>query len=232
MGKKSFYDENFFNNQFRGSYLSAKKIVPIIKKFVNPRSVVDVGCGVGTWLKVFEENGIKDIVGIDGQYISKEKLMIDPKYFIPKDLSRPFILNRKFDLALSLEVAEHLPKRSAEIFINSLTSLSDIVVFSAAIPKQGGVNHLNEQWPQYWKRLFQRHNYLMLDPLRFIILNDRDIQWWYKQNVFVFVKEEKLKKVNKINLLKVYNQEFFLIHKSIFKKHQGILNKYFINLLD
>jgi len=94
-------------------------------------------------------------------------------------------------MALSVEVAEHIPQSSARTFINSLIKHSDLVVFGAAIPLQGGFRHINEQWPRYWASLFSENNYRIFDILRPVFWNDNDISYFYRQNTFVFVNEAR-----------------------------------------
>ncbi len=195
------YSSSFFKNQKKGSHKSAKEVVPLIIKFTTPKSVVDVGCGIGTWLSVFEELGVQDILGIDGDWVKEELLQIDRENFVSKDLQKPLVLNRKFDLAISLEVAEHLSEDSANLFIKSLTKLSDIVIFSAAIPKQGGTSHLNEQWQSYWAKKFSDKGYLAVDYLRPLIWDNKSVAWWYKQNTLLFVNKKRLR-ANKLPYVK------------------------------
>jgi SAM-dependent methyltransferase len=152
-------------------------------------SVLDVGCGLGTWLSVFIEAGVKDVFGIDGDHVDQSKLFIVEERFFIHDLRTPFDLKRKFDLVLSLEVAEHLPIESAEILISSLCAHSDRIVFSAAIPGQGGQNHLNEQWSGYWQEIFDQHGYQRIDVLRPQVWNNKSVDVWYRQNMFVYVKK-------------------------------------------
>ncbi len=118
--------------------------------------------------------------------------------FIPKDLTKPLKLKEKFDLAISLEVAEHLPEKSAEIFIDSLTGLSDIILFSAAIPYQRGTNHINEQFPEYWIDKFKKRNYLVIDCIRKKIWNNPKVYFFYSQNILLFIKKECLRKNAKL----------------------------------
>ena len=168
---------------------SAKELVPLFINWLKPSSVVDVGCGIGTWLSVFQDFGVKDIVGIDGEYVSKRLLFFDENKFISHDLTKPLNLGRKFDLVVSLEVAEHLPESSADMFIELLTSLGDVVIFSAAIPNQGGQNHLNEQWPTYWQGKFNQHRFNLYDCIRPIIWLNESIDCWYRQNMLLAVRE-------------------------------------------
>ena len=133
---------------------SAAEIVPIVRDYVDPRSVVDVECGTGGWLAEFNRHGAQEIMGLDGPWVPKAQLLIPQDRFQVVELGEPIRLGRRFDLVVSLEVAEHLPAARAETFVGSLVGLGDVILFSAAIPYQGGENHLNEQWPDYWARLF------------------------------------------------------------------------------
>ena len=141
------YTDHFFKDLHDGSDRSAREIIPLVFELIRPRSVIDVGCGSGTWLAVCQEFGVEDILGVDGDYVDEKILTIPKSRFSPRDLRKPFQIGRRFDLVLSLEVAEHLPAESAGSFIDSLTAHGDVVLFSAAIPHQGGMRHLNEQWP-------------------------------------------------------------------------------------
>ena len=120
------------------------RVVPIVLDLIRPGSVVDVGCGLGEWLATFQEHGVSDILGIDGDYVDRDMLYIPQQDFKTIDLNRPFTLNRTFDLAVCLEVAEHLEAEHANDFVESLTRLAPIILFSAAIPLQSGTNHVNE----------------------------------------------------------------------------------------
>lgn len=192
---KNIYNENSFGDG-SGSLRLAKVIMPVMLDLLQPKSVVDVGCGTGALLSVFHEHGL-DILGIDGDWISKDRLHIPQNFFQIEDLEKPVLIGRTFDLAISLEVAEHLPESSAEIFIQTLTDLAPVVLFSAAIPYQGGLNHVNEQWPEYWVKLFAKKDYVSIDCIRKKIWG-KDVGWWYKQNTFLFVKKEKLAANNKL----------------------------------
>jgi SAM-dependent methyltransferase len=163
-----------------------------------PQSVVDVGCGIGTWLSVFYEQGISDILGIDGAYVNRDQLLFPEEYFVACDLTKPLILpsdhRSSFDLAVSLEVAEHLPEESAAQFVASLVLLAPVVLFSAAIPHQGGTDHVNEQWPNYWAALFHDRGYVTIDWLRPQIWDNANVAYYYAQNSLLFVGEEHLAK--------------------------------------
>jgi len=180
------YDTAFYDGQSGGSYRSACRIVPILRELFNPTSVLDVGCGVGTFLRVFKESGVTDIQGVDGDHVPRDRLLIDRERFRGRDLGEPLDLGRRFDLAISLEVAEHLPDDKAGLFVDNLCRHASIVVFSAAIPAQGGTSHVNERWPSYWASLFARRGRRVFDILRPKIWRDDAVEYWYRQNILVF----------------------------------------------
>jgi len=184
------YSKAFFSAQQAGSKRSAEAVVPLIMQIVNPRSVVDVGCGVGTWAAAFKAHGVADVLGVDGDYVKPEFLHIPRDNFEAHDLQQPLHLDRKFDLVVSLEVAEHLPASAAETFVDTLTGLGNVVLFSAAIPHQGGTHHLNEQWPEYWAELFKWRGYRVVDCLRRRIWKNREVDWCYAQNILIFATPE------------------------------------------
>jgi SAM-dependent methyltransferase len=168
--------------------ISPSEIVPLIMEMVRPSSVLDVGCGIGTWLKAFEQLGVCNYFGVDGNYVDKQLLKIPADKFLAHDLRQPLTLGQKYDLVLSLEVAEHLEERYANSFIETICSHSDIVIFSAAIPGQGGQYHVNEQWLSYWVQKFHKLNYTFYDVLRPKIWNNNSVDVWYKQNIVIFCK--------------------------------------------
>jgi len=135
------YTQAFFEGQSRGSNRSADAVVPCLHEMIKPTSVLDVGCGVGHWLGVFMSRGITDVVGVDGDYINRSLLNIPREKFIGANLAEPVDLGRRFDLAMSLEVAEHLPPEAADTIVDTLAGRSDVVFFSAAVPRQRG------KWP-------------------------------------------------------------------------------------
>jgi SAM-dependent methyltransferase/predicted O-methyltransferase YrrM len=193
--QQSSYTRDFYQLIGEGTRSSAREIIPLLLDLLQPilpKSVVDVGCGTGSWLAAFHKLGIADCLGIDGDYVDRTILQIPLNQFQSADLKQPLQINRKFDLAISLEVAEHLPATCAENFVNSLTQLAPVILFSAAIPFQGGVEHVNEQWPQYWVYYFQKNGYAVIDCLRKKIWNNDKVEPWYAQNILIFVKQEYL----------------------------------------
>ncbi len=215
------YPEEFYRNRQLSVRRSTEGLVPIVLQFVSPRSVCDVGCGDGTWLSVFKEKGVAEICGTDGDYVDREMLKIPKELFIPSDLSKPFKLPRKFDLVMSLEVAEHLPPASADSFVDSLVSLGHVILFGAAIPYQGGRHHVNEQWQDYWVEKFEARGFLTIDCIRKRIWNNDDVQWWYAQNSFMFCHKDDLEKypLLKQEHAQTHRAQFRLVHPRKYLTH-------------
>lgn len=171
---------------------SARAVVPLVLDLISPKSVVDIGCGVGTWLSVFAEHDIA-ITGIDGEWIQPEQLHIPSEHFISKeDLTKLEGLALHADLTTCLEVGEHLPGHAAAGLVATLTAIAPVVLFGAAIPLQGGTHHVNEQWPAYWAAHFKKHGYVPVDCIRRHVWLDERIEYWYAQNTFIYVREDML----------------------------------------
>lgn len=213
------YNRKYFEQICPPSLESAEIVVPILLKIVHPKKVVDVGCGTGAWLSVFHKLGVKEIKGLDGEYVDRSLLMMDRRYFTAVNLVKPFHLNETFDMALCLEVAEHLPARSAERFVYSLSQLAPLIFFSAAVPGQGGTSHVNEQWPDYWEQLFLKHEFLMLDPIRPIIWQDNRVDFTYRQNMFLFARKDIVGTSTELSRLAEIKNDLTLIHVDILKSN-------------
>ncbi|MGN6617281.1 MAG: methyltransferase domain-containing protein [Ilyomonas sp.] len=179
-----------YMHSFRDHNLDApREIVPHLIKIFKPVSVVDVGCGIGTFLKCFIDNGVSEIVGIDGPWVDRTKLFIPEKHLMMMNLEERFSLDRRFDMALCLEVAEHLSESAADTLVNNLTTLSDLIIFSAATVNQGGQNHLNEQHVNYWIDKFSKEGFVFYDVFRRFFWNNSKVNWWYKQNMFLVMNQ-------------------------------------------
>lgn len=221
----NLYTPQFFKDRFEGSVESAKEIVPFLKSITQCRSVIDVGCGVGTWLSVFQQSGIVDFQGIDGTYVNPDDLVIPRDRFSAADLTKPPQIHRQFDLAICLEVAEHLPSSSDKALIDFLTGLSPVVAFSASVPFQNGTGHINERWLEHWIEQFAERNYLPIDCVRPRFWNHPDVEWWYIQNTILYVSEAELATYPKIEAL--YNaaptKPFSCVHPRLFLYKQDQL---------
>ena len=205
--------ELYIHDEKTHNFTAAEQIIPLVLKTVPVASVADIGCGLGTWLKVFADSGVEDSIGVDGVEIDPKLLKIPTENFLLRDLTQPLQLQKKYDLAICLEVAEHLPLSAAETIVKSLTDTADLILFSAAIPGQGGQNHLNEQWPSYWIKKFEQHGYKIYDCIRPLIWNNNQIEYWYRQNIFL------ISKINLPGLTRITSGQFSdIVHPVSFTK--------------
>ncbi len=185
---ENVYSEEFYDAQQRGSLRSARVVLALLFKHWLPQSVVDVGCGLGTWLNACKELGVSTVIGMDGSWVPQERLAISPEEFRRTDLRSPFHIGRKVDLAMSLEVAEHLPPECSDTFVESLSNLSDAVLFGAAFLGQPGTDHINTQLHSFWAARFASRGYAIYDLFRPQLWSDETVEPWYRQNTFLYVR--------------------------------------------
>ena len=202
MTLQDLYTPGFYSDQIEGSLQSAQCIVPfVLQHLPDLKSVVDFGCGTGAWLKLFSTNGVKRIKGLDGGALDPDQYLIAPSDRHSVDLSQPIALDENFDLAISLEVAEHIDEDKANVFIGNMCAASRTILFGAAIPGQGGHHHVNERWASYWHDKFQQRGYRAFDVIRPFFWNDDRITWWYRQNMLIYVHRDltgRLKTMEKL----------------------------------
>jgi Methyltransferase domain len=186
------YTPKFFTWALERTRSSAEAIVPLVMERLSPRSVVDFGCGLGVWLETFGLHGVDDYIGVDGPWVPREELHFPLERFVAARLDRRLHLGREFDLAVTLEVAEHLPQHRAATFVRNLVEHASCVLFSAAIPHQGGTDHINEQWPDYWAGHFAAHGYVAVDGIRPLVWSNSAVLPFYRQNILIFATPERI----------------------------------------
>lgn len=177
---------------------SARVVAPLVMGLVHPKSVVDIGCGRGLWIKAFLEQGVTEVAGYDGDYVERDTLAFPAEHFHVADLEKFIQCERTFDLAVCLEVGEHLLDSAAETLVETLTHLAPVVLFSAAIPLQGGSHHVNEQWPEYWEKKFATHGYVPIDALRRHLWGDSRVSFFYQQNIVFYARTDALARYPKL----------------------------------
>lgn len=206
-------DMKYYHNEKIHNKTAPDKIVPFVIELIKPNSVVDIGCGLGNFLHSFKSCGVTDVLGVDGPWVNKDLLSkyLDKNEFYECDLEQELNFRKNFDLVVNLEVAEHLSPEAAEIHVKNLVNAGKIILFSAAIPGQGGQNHLNEQWLSFWEKLFNHHGYIFQDLIRPFMWNEQDIEWWYRQNmIFVTPKDfEMLPPPKPYPILDIVHPELF-----------------------
>lgn len=209
----NLYGNDFHKNRHEKTNYAANSILSIVLEHIpKVESAIDIGCGVGTWLNMIKKLGVKNILGIDGDWVDRNALTIPENNFISKDLNAKLNLNKKFNLAISLEVAEHLKPQNSEKFVASLVDISDFILFSAAHPYQGGVGHINEQWPNYWINIFEGYGYVALDVVRKKIWQDKNIPTCYKKNILLYVRNSRVSDLPFDNISNYTPPEKYLLY--------------------
>jgi hypothetical protein len=183
------YTALFYDSREQESRRSAEAIMSYVIRRLQPASLVDVGCGTGVWLAVARDLGLTDVLGVEGPWMAGLPGRDGSLPMRFQNLDDPVVADRRFDLAVALEVAEHLRPRRAAGFVADLCGLADIVLFSAAIPGQGGTHHINEQWQSAWVEHFLRNDFLAFDVIRPAFWRDERVAFWYRQNTFLFAHE-------------------------------------------
>ncbi len=220
------YDKQFYDDIRETSRHAARIIVPMVLGLTGPvSSVIDVGCGNGIWLSVFREFGAARTTGLDGDHVDRETLEIPREEFVAVDLSMPLPVKGRYDLAMTLEVVEHLPKTRADSIVEELCALAPVVLFSAAIPFQGGEGHINEEWPHIWAGRFASQGFRTLDPIRSKIWLDNSISWWYQQNILVFAAEKVVADNAQMAVLadQVDSNRLSVVHPRLFRARHADL---------
>ena len=184
------YGDGFFNYNDLADE-SAEYVIKVLLDKLSLQSVLDIGCARGIWLKKWENSGVNSIHGVDGEYLDRNKIVIDDEQFTCRDIAQPFDLGKKFDLVQCLEVAEHIDEKNADDLVENLVRHGDMILFSAATPGQGGEHHVNEQWYEYWYKRFQKHSFTAYDWIRPRIANAKQVSCWYRYNIFLFVGRRK-----------------------------------------
>ena len=239
MDEDGVYDRDFYEDNEECTKRSPEAIFGTLLSIIDVNSLCDVGGGIGLWTRGFidikgEKANLDDIVCIDGSYVNREQLLIPEQCFISADLEKPLPdFQRRFDLVMTLEVAEHLSGERARSFVEDLIRLSDTVLFSAAVPGQGGIHHVNEQHMIYWIELFGGYDYEPFDVIRPAIQDNNEIPYWYRQNTIVFAKKgtknhELLSKVISRPLTNTVSSELYdiiLHYKNTFEEEKNGLYK-------
>ena len=191
------YTQEYYQQHLSGALSSAKVILNVLSSFYKPSLVIDFGCGSGAWLNIAKEMFHSKVLGIDQHSFFDTDMLILPDEYLAHNLETPLHLGYKFDLAISVEVAEHIAEEFADTFINSLCNHSDVVLFSAALPMQGGTGHINEKPCSYWAKKFAQHGFFALDCLRPLIWDNTDVEVWYKNNSLLFVSQHQKNKLER-----------------------------------
>jgi SAM-dependent methyltransferase len=194
---KHVYSADFYDYIDAGSRASARAVAGLLLGEMKIKSLLDVGSGHGAWAAEWQKAGVADVVAVDGAYVNRDQLAIPADLFVAHDLATSLDLKRRFDLVQSLEVAEHLPGDRAAQFVDNLTRHGDVILFSAAVPHQGGEHHVNEQPPEYWRKLFVERGYQAYDWIRPRLAGKGEVKPWYRFNSYIYANAKGAKRLSK-----------------------------------
>lgn len=217
--ENGLYNDKFYQSMSIESLESARIYLAYLWKFFQPNSVSDIGCGRGAWLKACNELGCKNLYGYDGSWNNQSQMIDNRIEFNSIDLNKPFTLEKKVDLLMTLEVAEHIEESNSSHFVNSITDATDVILFGAAFKDQGGTNHINEQLHSFWAKLFIKNGFVPFDIFRPIFWRDSRVGFWYRQNTFLYLKKDSFmyKKIKNAGFLELTNIDFMdCIHPDLY----------------
>lgn len=180
------YSHDFYDYIDAGSRRSARAVAGLLLPEMTIASLLDIGAGHGAWAAEWLAAGVKDVVAVDGDYVARDQLAIPAGNFRAHDLATPLDIGRKFDLVQTLEVAEHLPHAKADLFVDNLVAHGEVILFSAAVPHQGGEHHVNEQPPEYWRSKFAAKGYAPFDFVRPGLVGKDGVMPWYRFNSYIY----------------------------------------------
>ena len=197
MKQKYAYTKEFYESVDLRATETAEIVFKVVNSFIEVRSIVDAGCGSGAWVRSSIKEGAKKAYGVDlGSSLalikkneSFREILADGRLVL---IERDFVHNPdadipSADLAICLEVVEHLPEDVAKSLVHRLTEASNFIVFSAAQPGQGGTYHINERPIQYWVKEFAKYEVEPYDPFRETLMKNPRIPRFYSLNMLLFV---------------------------------------------
>jgi SAM-dependent methyltransferase len=186
------YDADYFHRMIE---MPARRSSPVmaasIVRDLHPQRVIDVGCGTGALLEALRAQGCQ-VSGLEHSQAALEYCRsrgLDVREFDLEQDSFAAGDQKNWDVVVSMEVAEHLPQAVDERYLELLTSLGPVIVFTAATPGQGGHDHINEQPHEYWLEKFERRGFRRNAPLSDSWRNEwqasGQVQDWYCRNIMV-----------------------------------------------
>lgn len=169
---------------------NGRMLAGVIYPIFKPKSVIDLGCGLGFFLSGMQSHGSM-VLAVDNDWVKDLQTAVPLDTYTFHDLNTPFKSSKRYALATSFEVAEHLEPARSEPLVKELCALSDRVVFGAAIPRQGGKGHINLRWQSEWAEMFAAEGYDCYDAVRPAMVDQPESYFWFRQNALVYIKRGK-----------------------------------------
>lgn len=187
---ETIYDDKFYQFSKEEVTKFVPNFVDVVCTHLNPQSVIDIGCGMGLYVKEFNLREIK-VVGYDGSPHALKNSVAKNGLVKQHDLRKTFVPDESYDLAICIEVAEHIPTDLSDNLLDTLTNSSNVILFTAAQKGQGGTDHINEQTPQFWLDKFLKRNFVFDKSLTHKLvweMKSKEIPWWIYDNLMIFRK--------------------------------------------
>lgn len=193
MKPETMYKPAFYSDKERQVRESALQVLPIVFDLLDIASIVDFGCGNGAWLHTAQQlRSDLLLTGVEGNWIRPDMIVCPGMELVRADIEESSVtLSRTYDLAMSLEVGEHLSERRADVLVGDMCAAAPRILFGAAIPDQGGSGHVNEQWQSYWAKKFKVHGYRPVDIIRPQVVRNPKVLPWYKNNILLYVRDDE-----------------------------------------
>lgn len=188
----SIYASEYYASMDRETAIQdANQLADTIIDIYSPDNVIEFGCGTGRLLYRYTERGIT-VYGIDASSSALEQSKLPDECLQQHDLTQPFSTEEKYDIALAIEILEHLPQKAADTVVDSISNAAKTVLVSAATPGQGGTHHVNEQPHAYWIEKFETRG-MTYQPSTTEKIRSQlklDDLMWISDNLIVFKKDE------------------------------------------
>lgn len=185
------YTEEYFKQIIEEEEGQADRLASYLISTYQPKSVVDFGCANGLYLEPFYNTGNIHVLGLD--YSAEAVKMAKIPNIVLTDLRQPYNTVSKFDLALCIEVLEHIEEEYADIVVENIINSSDIVIISPATIGQGGVGHVNLQYKKYWKEKFEKEGFQYMEKETKKLVDFMKSGYhmgWLVNNVMIFWRKQ------------------------------------------
>lgn len=184
------YDKAWFDSLAKYREWNERAMWAILATLGKPSSMVDLGCGDAWMVRTARMAGVKPSLGVE---VSRALKLLRPLWasVYIADLRLPLVLNRKYDLVVSVETAEHLEPEYADTYVDNVVNhCAKWLVFTAAIPGQNGEGHVNCQPKEYWQEKFEAKGLIYSGHYTYVLAEAwkwaTGPMFWLPQNVQVF----------------------------------------------